>query len=219
MEVIKRLADAILHMDRHLGEIIDKIGVGWVYVLLFAIIFCETGLVVTPILPGDSLLFTVGALCGVHILNLPLILILLSIAAVAGDNVNYWVGYKIGPRVFKEDRKWLNRQHLEQTHSFYEKYGGKTLVIARFLPIIRTFAPFVAGIGKMSFVKFTTWNVAGGLLWVWSVTLLGYWFGNRDFVKKNFGVVILAIIFISILPAVFEIVRAKMKKKNSNAPS
>ena len=213
MESIKRVVDAVLHMDRHLREIIDSIGVGWVYVLLFAIIFCETGLVVTPILPGDSLLFTMGALCGVHILNLPLILLLLSVAAIAGDNVNYWVGYKVGPRVFKENRKWLNKHHLEQTHEFYEKYGGKTLVIARFLPIIRTFAPFVAGIGKMSFVKFTTWNISGGLLWVFSVTLLGYWFGNREFVKNNFGVVILAIIFISILPAVIEIIRAKMKKK------
>lgn len=212
MEGIKRLIDAVLHMDRHLREIVDTIGPGWVYVLLFAIIFCETGLVVTPILPGDSLLFTVGALCGVHILNLPLILVLLSVAAIAGDNVNYWIGYKVGPRVFKENRKWLNKQHLEQTHQFYEKYGGKTLVIARFLPIIRTFAPFVAGIGKMSFVKFMTWNISGGLLWVCSVTLLGYWFGNRDFVKNNFGVVILAIIFISILPAVIEIIRAKMKK-------
>lgn len=213
MEAIKRLVDAVLHMDRHLNEIINTIGVGWVYVLLFAIIFCETGLVVTPILPGDSLLFTVGALCGVQILNLPLILVLLSVAAILGDNVNYWVGYKVGPRVFKENRRWLNKQHLEQTSLFYDKYGAKTLVIARFLPIIRTFAPFVAGIGKMNFVKFTTWNVSGGLLWVFSVTLLGYWFGNRQFVKDNFGVVILAIIVISILPAVFEIVRAKMKKK------
>jgi membrane-associated protein len=213
MEMIKRLADAILHMDRHLGEWIDKLGVGWVYVILFAIIFCETGLVVTPILPGDSLLFTVGALCGVHVLNLPAILVLLSVAAILGDNVNYWVGYKVGPRVFRENRRWLNQEHLKQTSLFYEKYGGKTLVIARFLPIIRTFAPFVAGIGKMNFVKFMTWNISGGLLWVFSVTLLGYWFGNRDFVKKNFGVVILAIIFISILPAVIEIARAKLKKK------
>ena len=213
MESIKRVVDAVLHMDRHLGEWIDKLGVGGVYLILFASIFCETGLVVTPILPGDSLLFTVGALCGVHILNLPLVLLLLSVAAIAGDNVNYWIGYKVGPRVFKENRKWLNKHHLEQTHEFYEKYGGKTLVIARFLPIIRTFAPFVAGIGKMSFVKFTTWNISGGLLWVFSVTMLGYWFGNREFVKNNFGVVILAIIFISILPAVFEIVRAKIKKK------
>lgn len=213
METIKRLAETVLHMDRHLKELVDQFGAGWIYVLLFLIIFCETGLVVTPILPGDSLLFTVGALCGVQVLNLPAVLVLLSVAAILGDNVNYWVGYKIGPRVFKENRRWLNQNHLEQTRLFYDKYGGKTLVIARFLPIIRTFAPFVAGIGKMNFVKFMTWNVSGGLFWVFSVTLLGYWFGNREFVKKNFGVVILAIIFISILPAAIEILRAKMKKK------
>src|SRR5687768_3080632 len=149
MEMIKRLADAILHMDRHLGEWVEKLGVGWVYVILFAIIFCETGLVVTPILPGDSLLFTVGALCGVHVLSLPAILVLLSVAAILGDNVNYWIGYKVGPRVFKENRRWLNKNHLEQTHLFYEKYGGKTLVIARFLPIIRTLRRLWRGLGRL----------------------------------------------------------------------
>jgi membrane-associated protein len=211
MELIKRAAEAILHMDRHMGDLVEKMG-PWIYALLFLIIFCETGLVVTPFLPGDSLLFTIGALCGVHVMSLPTILLLLPIAAILGDNVNYWMGKKLGPKVFRGQNKWLNKKHLDKTSSFYDRYGGKTLVIARFIPIVRTFAPFVAGIGRMAYTRFIGYCVAGGLLWIWGVTLLGYWFGNRDFVKKNFGVVIIMIIVISLLPAVFEIIKARRQK-------
>ncbi|HEY6229306.1 MAG TPA: DedA family protein [Verrucomicrobiae bacterium] len=216
MELIKRAADAILHMDRHLGDLVDKFG-PWAYALLFLIIFCETGLVVTPFLPGDSLLFTIGALCGVHVMSLPAILLMLPIAAILGDNVNYFAGRKLGPKVFRGQNRWLNKRHLDRTHSFYEVYGGKTLVIARFIPIVRTFAPFVAGIGQMAYTRFISFCVAGGLLWIWGVTLLGYWFGNREFVKKNFGVVIIAIIVISVLPAVVEFLKARSARNSSRA--
>jgi membrane-associated protein len=216
MELIKRVADAVLHMDRHLGDFVDKFG-PWAYALLFLIIFCETGLVVTPFLPGDSLLFTIGALCGVHVMSLPVVLALLPVAAILGDNVNYFTGRKIGPKVFRSQNRWLNRKHLERTHTFYEVYGGKTLVIARFIPIVRTFAPFVAGIGQMAYTRFIGFCVAGGLLWIWGVTLLGYWFGNREFVKKNFGVVIIAIIVISVIPAVIEFLKARGSKHSSRA--
>jgi membrane-associated protein len=212
MEFIKRAADAVLHMDRHMGDLVERMG-PWIYALLFLIIFCETGLVVTPILPGDSLLFTIGALCGVGAMNLALILLLLPIAAILGDNTNYFIGKRLGPKVFRGQNRWLNKAHLDKTNKFYETYGGKTLVIARFIPIVRTFAPFVAGIGRMNYSRFIGYCVAGGLLWIWGVTLLGYWFGNREFVKKNFGVVIIAIIVISILPAVFEILKARRAKK------
>src|ERR1051326_5404329 len=153
MEVLKRLIDIVLHLDRYLKDLVPEYGI-WIYALLFLIIFCETGLVVTPILPGDSLLFTIGALCGVKVMSLPLILVLLPVAAILGDNVNYFIGRKIGPKVFRSQNRWLNRKHLERTHTFYEVYGGKTLVIARFIPIIRTFAPFVAGIGQMAYARF-----------------------------------------------------------------
>jgi membrane-associated protein len=212
MDFLKKALDAVLHMDRHLKELAETLG-PWIYVLLFLIVFCETGLVVTPFLPGDSLLFAVGAMCGIHILNLPTILILLTVAAILGDSVNYWIGHKVGPKVFRGQNKWLNKDHLIRTEAFYEKYGGKTLVIARFVPIVRTFAPFVAGIGKMKYGKFMAYNVSGALLWVVGLTLLGYLFGNHPWVKKNFGVVIIAIIIISILPAVFEVVKARLAPK------
>jgi membrane-associated protein len=216
MELIRRAADAVLHMDRHLGDWVDKFG-PWAYALLFLIIFCETGLVVTPILPGDSLLFTIGALCGVHIMSLPVALGLLPVAAVLGDNLNYFIGRKIGPKVFRSENRWLNRKHLDRTHAFYESYGGKTLVIARFIPIVRTFAPFVAGIAQMAYTRFIAFCIAGGLLWIWGVTLLGYWFGNREFVKKNFGIVIIAIIVISVIPAIVEFLRARFASRSSRA--
>lgn len=216
MEFIKRAIDAILHMDRHLGDLVQTMG-PWIYALLFLIIFCETGLVVTPILPGDSLLFTIGALCGVHVMNLPIVLAILPIAAILGDNTNYFIGHKLGPKVFRSQSRWLNKAYLDKTHSFYERYGGKTLVIARFIPIVRTFAPFVAGIGRMAYTRFIGFCIAGGLLWIWGVTLLGYWFGNREFVKKNFGVVIIAIIVISVIPAVIEFIKAKYATKPSRA--
>lgn len=212
MDFLKRALDAVLHIDRHLGEVIQQWG-PWIYAILFLIIFCETGLVVTPILPGDSLLFAIGALCATGSLNLALILVLLCIAAILGDSVNYAIGAYIGPKAFSGKYKLLNPAHLEKTHQFYERYGGKTIIIARFVPIVRTFAPFVAGIGKMTYSRFMSFNVFGGLLWVCSMTLLGYAFGNHPFVKKNFGVVVIAIIIISILPAVIEIIRERAKKK------
>jgi len=212
MELLKKLIDIVLHLDRYLKDLVPEYGI-WIYAILFLIIFCETGLVVTPFLPGDSLLFAIGALCGAGTLNLVAILALLSIAAILGDTVNYWVGHYAGPKVFKSNSRWLNRKHLEKTHAFYERYGGKTIVIARFVPIVRTFAPFVAGVGAMTYAKFMTYNVAGALLWVFSMTLAGYFFGGLPFVQKNFSVVILAIIFISILPAIIEFIRERQRLK------
>lgn len=209
MELITFLIDFILHLDTHLVELIQKYGT-YIYGILFLIIFCETGLVVTPFLPGDSLLFAIGALAAKGDLNLALVFVLLSIAAILGDTVNYWIGAKIGPKVFtSESSRWLNREHLVRTHAFYEKYGGKTIIIARFMPIIRTFAPFVAGIGKMTYPKFLLYNVVGGLLWIGLFLAAGYWFGNIPVVKKNFTLVIFAIIILSVLPAVVEFWRAR----------
>lgn len=210
MELIKKFIEIILHLDRYLKDLVPEYGL-WIYLILFLIIFCETGLVVTPFLPGDSLLFAIGALAGAGALNLYAILALLTIAAILGDTVNYWIGYYVGPKVFKRETRFLNRKHLDRTHDFYERYGGKTIVIARFVPIIRTFAPFVAGIGRMSYFKFMSYNVAGGILWVFSMTLAGYMFGGLEFVKKNFSLVILVIIFISILPGIYEYVRARRR--------
>ena len=212
MEWIKKLIDLVLHVDEHLARLVPEYG-PWIYALLFLIIFCETGLVVTPVLPGDSLLFAIGALCGTKILSLPVILVLLSIAAILGDTVNYWIGHFLGPKVFKSESRFLNRKHLEKTHEFYERYGGKTIIIARFVPIVRTFAPFVAGVGAMTYGKFMSYNVFGGLLWVLSMTLCGYAFGNIPVVKKNFELVILMIVFLSILPAIIEYIREKKRLK------
>ncbi len=218
MELIKEFIDMVLHIDRHLGPLIERFG-PWMYVLLFLIIFCETGLVVTPFLPGDSLLFAVGATCALdppHNLSLPLLLGLLITAAILGDTVNYWVGAKLGPRLFRgEDVRFLNRKYLERTHEFYERYGGKTIIIARFVPIIRTFAPFVAGMGKMTYSRFMSYNVIGGVVWVTSFLLLGNFFGNRPIVKENFGTVIIGIIILSILPPVFEFWRERRRLRRS----
>lgn len=209
MELIKYLIDFVLHLDKHLVELVQHYGV-WTYALLFLIIFCETGLVVTPFLPGDSLLFAIGALAAKGALNIYWVMIILSLAGILGDTVNYWIGQSVGPKVFvSSSSRWLNRSHLERTHEFYEKYGGKTIIIARFIPIIRTFAPFVAGIGRMSYAKFLAYNVVGGILWICLFSLAGYWFGNIPVVKNNFTLVIFAIIIISVLPAVFEVLRAK----------
>jgi membrane-associated protein len=209
MELLKYLIDFVLHLDKHLVELVQHYGV-WTYALLFLIIFCETGLVVTPFLPGDSLLFAIGALAAKGALNIYWVMILLSLAGILGDTVNYWIGQSVGPKVFiSSSSRWLNRSHLERTHEFYEKYGGKTIIIARFIPIIRTFAPFVAGIGRMSYAKFLAYNVVGGVLWICLFSLAGYWFGNIPVVKNNFTLVIFAIIIISVLPAVFEVLRAK----------
>jgi membrane-associated protein len=201
----------VLHLDRHLSTVIQDYGV-WTYVILFLIVFCETGLVVTPFLPGDSLLFAIGTFAAVGALDLGLVILLLSVAAVVGDAVNYAIGYRVGPRVFSSDRsRLLNRAHLERTRRFYERYGAKTIVIARFVPIVRTFAPFVAGIGRMRYGRVAAYNVAGGVGWVVILTLGGYLFGNIPVVRRNFSLVILAIIVLSILPAVIEVIRERRR--------
>ena len=212
MELIKYLIDLILHLDKHLVELVTQYG-AWTYAILFLIIFCETGLVVMPFLPGDSLIFAVGALAAKGVLDLFSISILMIIAAIIGDTINYWIGYKLGPKVFSsQDSRWLNRRHLDRTHQFYEKYGGKTIIIARFMPIIRTFAPFVAGIGRMTYPRFLLYNVVGGVLWIVLFMLAGYLFGNIPIVKRNFTLVIFGIIFVSILPGVIEYLRAVRAK-------
>ena len=211
MELIRQLLDILLHLDRHLDTIIQQYGV-WTYLILFLIIFCETGLVVTPILPGDSLLFAVGTFAARGALDLGVVLLLLSVAAVAGDTVNYAIGYRVGPRIFrKEGVRFLNREYLDRTHRFYERHGAKTIVIARFVPIIRTFAPFVAGVGRMSYARFVTYNVAGGVGWIAALVLGGYLFGNIPVVRQNFTLVIFAIIVLSILPGVIEFLRQRSR--------
>jgi membrane-associated protein len=207
MEHLKDFVDLFLHLDQHLANVIQDFG-HWTYLILFLIIFCETGLVVTPILPGDSLLFATGAFAALGALDVTWVCVLLSIAAVAGDTVNYWIGYHLGPKVFHyEDTRFFKKQYLERTHQFYEKHGGKTIIIARFVPIIRTFAPFVAGIGRMTYGKFIVYNITGGIAWILIFVLGGYYFGNIPVVKRNFTLVIVAIIIISVMPAVFEYVR------------
>ena len=211
MELLQQTIDIFLHLDSHLNSWAGMLG-PWLYLVLFLIIFCETGLVVTPFLPGDSLLFAVGALASVDgsSIRLPLLSVLLFGAAVAGDAVNYAIGARIGPRVFsRSDSRLFNREHLIRTQRFYEKYGGKTIVLARFVPIIRTFAPFVAGIGTMAYPRFALFNVTGGALWVLSFLLGGFFFGNVPAVKQNFPYVIVAIIVISIIPPILEYLRAR----------
>jgi membrane-associated protein len=211
MELIQHFFDFFVHLDRHLELIIRDYGL-WTYLILFLIVFCETGLVVTPILPGDSLLFAAGALAATTSLEVGWLLGLLSVAAVAGDAVNYWVGHRIGPRVFSRERtRFLNREYLDRTHAFYERHGGKTIIIARFMPIIRTFAPFVAGIGSMSYARFLAYNVVGGLLWVFVFIVGGYLFGNIPAVKRNFTLVIMVIIVISVMPGVIEFFRHRRR--------
>jgi membrane-associated protein len=215
MEWMSQLIDLFLHLDQHLNDWAGLLGV-WLYLVLFVIVFCETGLVVTPFLPGDSLLFAVGALASIpgSPLDLSLIILVLCIAAVLGDAVNYTIGYRVGPRVFASaESRWLNKAHLERTHAFYEKYGGKTIILARFMPIVRTFAPFVAGIGRMSYPRFALFNVVGGIAWVLSFVLGGYAFGEVPVVKRNFHVVILGIIIVSVMPPVIEYLRARRQAR------
>jgi membrane-associated protein len=208
---METIVDFILHIDVHLAQITAAYGM-WTYAILFLIVFAETGLVVTPFLPGDSLLFAAGAIASLGTIDVTTLMVLLIIAAIIGDGVNYAVGKRIGPRIFSSTTsKLLNREHLERTHAFYEKHGGKTIILARFMPIIRTFAPFVAGIGSMSYRQFLVYNVVGAIVWVVSFTLLGYFFGNQPIVKKNFTLVIGAIIVISVLPAVWEIIRSRKR--------
>ena len=204
MDQLAQLLDFFLHLDRHLQHLIEAYGL-WTYLILAAIVFCETGLVITPFLPGDSLLFAAGAFCATGALQLEIVIPLLAAAAILGDAANYAVGYFFGPTLVHAHRvRFIRQQHLDRTHQFFEKYGGKTIVMARFVPIVRTLAPFVAGFGSMSYLRFSAYNVTGGILWVVLCTLGGYFFGNLPFVRDNFSLVILAIIVISILPGVFE---------------
>jgi membrane-associated protein len=209
------LIDLLLHLDRHLKVIIDTYG-AWTYGILFLIIFCETGLVITPFLPGDSLLVAAGAFAAAGVLDPWKVLLLLSLAAILGDSANYGIGERIGQRAFEPGRyRFLKPAYLQKTHQFYEKYGGKTIIIARFVPIVRTFAPFLAGVGTMSYRYFLTYNVVGGLLWTIVFVGGGYFFGNLPFVKNNFSLVIIAIIILSVMPAVIEFIRARREARPS----
>lgn len=214
MDWLIQFFHAIRHLDESLAQWAANYGV-WIYAILFLIVFCETGLVVTPFLPGDSLLFAAGAVAASApgSMNIHLMVVLLIVAAILGDGVNYHFGSILGDKV-KNGTRFIKKSHIDQTHAFYEKHGPKTIIIARFVPIVRTFAPFVAGIGKMSYSKFLAYNVIGGIFWVVSLAYLGYALGNLPFVKKNFEIVIFAIIGISILPAIIEVIRAKMAAKN-----
>ncbi len=215
MEHILQFIDIFLHLDRHLGEWI-QIYHAWMYLILFLIIFCETGLVVTPILPGDSLLFAAGTFAALGSLNVFYLFLLLTAAAILGDTVNYWIGHLVGPKIFfKEDVRLLNRKHLLKAHAFYERYGGITIVVARFMPFIRTFAPFVAGIGSMTYWRFLTYNVVGGVAWIAGFVFLGYFFGNIPQVKHNFTLVIMAIVIISVLPMVIGWWRERWKTRTA----
>jgi len=211
LTIIKIFIDLLMHMDQHLDLIIRAYGI-WTYAILFSIIFCETGLVVTPFLPGDSLLFAAGTFAAMGSLDILQLALFLSVAAIMGDTVNYWIGHATGPKVFrKEKARFLNKRHLERTNHFYKRYGGKTIILARFVPIIRTFAPFVAGIGCMDYTRFLTFNVIGGLAWIAFFISGGYFFGNIPFVKHHFTLVILTIIIISILPGVIEFLRQRYR--------
>ncbi len=217
MDLFNTFIDLFLHLDKHLSVVIQTYGT-WTYLLLFMIIFMETGFVVTPFLPGDSLLFAAGTFASPALgspLNIFAIWFLLCLAAVLGDTVNYWIGHFIGPRAFSGEIRFLKKEYLERTEAFYQKHGGKTIVLARFVPIIRTFAPFVAGVGKMTYGHFIAYNVVGGIAWVTLFTFGGYFFGNLTFVKENFTFVVLAIILISVMPAFVEVVRSRMRRPAS----
>jgi membrane-associated protein len=211
MDLIHMFIDYFLHLDRHLNVVIQMYGM-WTYLILFLIVFCETGLVVTPILPGDSLLFAAGAFAASGALQVQPLFLLLAIAAIGGDTVNYWVGHMIGPKIFQQEKiRFMKKEYLDRTHEFYERHGGKTIILARFIPIIRTFAPFVAGIGRMTYLHFISYNVVGGIAWIALFIFGGYFFGNISVVKEHFTLVILAIIFISILPGIIEFTRQRYR--------
>lgn len=214
MDTLYYIIDFVLHLNHHLSEIINYFG-NWAYAVLFLVVFAETGLVITPFLPGDSLLFAAGALSALEgvTLNVHILVLVLFVAAVIGDTCNYWVGHYFGEKLFSKDAKILKQSYLDRTHNFYEKYGGKTIIIARFVPIIRTFAPFVAGAGSMTYSKFMFYNVIGAAIWVVSITYLGYYFGNIPIIKDNFAIVVIVIIILSIIPAIFEVVRIKLKSR------
>lgn len=209
MEIIINLIEIFLHLDKHLSIVVQSYGL-WTYLILFLIIFCETGLVITPLLPGDSLLFAAGSFAAIGVFDVRLLFLLLSGAAILGDSVNYYIGRQMGSKVFTmNNSRIFKKEYLDRTHKFYEKYGGKTIILARFVPIVRTFAPFVAGVGSMSYGRFAAFNITGGLVWVGIFVIGGYYFGSLPLIKNNFSVVILAIIFISILPGIVEYIRHK----------
>ncbi len=216
MEYINLFIDFILHMDKHLPVIVQSLGI-WTYLALFAVIFMETGFVVTPFLPGDSLLFAAGAIAALSEGGLSIIPLYLALAAAAilGDTANYWIGHYIGPRAFSGNVRFLKKEYLDRTQAFYDKHGGKTILLARFVPIVRTFAPFVAGVGKMRYSYFFSYNVFGGLLWTAIFLFGGYFVGNLEVVKNNFSLIVIAIIFISVLPAIYEVVKARMEDQKA----
>lgn len=214
IDLLKEFIDIILHIDVHLHQWVTDYRT-WTYLILFAIIFMETGFVVTPFLPGDSLLFAAGTIAAMdgEPLNIVVLLLLLTLAAYLGDTVNYFIGKSIGHKVYEKNYKLIKREHLDKTHAFYEKHGGKTIIIARFMPIIRTFAPFVAGVGTMSYGRFTSFNIIGGILWVFSFCIAGFLFGNIPLIKENFTIAIFVIIFLSLLPMIIAFFQSYFKKK------
>lgn len=217
IDYLIKLFDILIHVDRYIGQFVDQFGL-WTYLLIFFVIFAETGLVVTPFFPGDSLLFAAGAVAAIGDLNLLTLFLSLSLAAFLGNISNYWIGNKIGPEIFKKEKsRFLNKNYLDRTHEFYEKHGSITIVIARFMPFIRTFAPFVAGIGKMTYLKFLVYSLVGSLLWVSLFLFGGYYFGNITVVKENFSLVIIAIVIISLIPAAVGFIHSRKNKKMAPA--
>jgi membrane-associated protein len=218
MELLQQFIDFVLHIDKHLFELCAQYGT-WIYAILFTIVFCETGLVVTPFLPGDSLLFAIGSLAAIGAMRIELAIPLLMCAALCGDNANYWIGRKIGPKVFsKEKSRLFNKEYLDRTHKFYDNHGRKTVILARFLPIIRTFAPFVAGIGKMRYATFLLFSVIGAALWVNLFVLVGFFLGNVRMIKRNFSIVIIALVLIPGIPALVEFVRQFNERRKKRKP-
>ena len=214
MDFIRQLTDFVLHVDVYLSELIARYGV-WTLALLFVIIFLETGVVVTPFLPGDSLIFAAGAFAGRGALNPWAVFILLTIAAILGDTANYWIGHRVGAKAYTGEVKWIKKEYMERTHAFFKKHGGRAIFLARFVPIVRTFAPFVAGVSRMPYGFFIRWNVIGGITWVAIFTFLGYFFGNIPFVQNNFELVIIAIVIISVMPAVYEVLKARAEARSA----
>lgn len=212
MDTIRFLIDFFLHLDTYLSQIISQYGV-WTYAILFFVIFMETGLVVTPFLPGDSLIFAAGTFAALGALNVWVLAGLLMVAAILGDTANYWIGHTLGDRAYNV--RWIKKEYLDKTHAFFQKHGGKTIFLARFVPIVRTFAPFVAGIGRMSYGYFITYNFVGGIVWVALFTFAGYYFGNIPFVKKNFELVIVAILLLSVVPIFYEAIRSRREGKSA----
>jgi membrane-associated protein len=217
MELIKRIIDIALHLDRYLSGIIQQYGL-WTYAILFAVIFIETGFVIMPFLPGDSLLFAAGTFAALKALDIRFLILILSAAAIIGDTVNYWVGHRLGPRVFRNEKaRFFKKEYLDRTHAFYEKHGGKTIIIARFVPIIRSFAPLIAGVGRMSYGRFLAFNVIGGIGWVVLLSGVGYFFGNIPVVKNNYSIAVLTIIAISTVPIVVEYVKHRNARRRARA--